>query len=169
MIIHFLSVLFDSYTFKYFCICPFIHLSFGWPCRYNIATCIYFATESQTSLSFLKRKPLSDLHLLFSYRQTWTWTVAHEQDLTLCFSVFCLFLLFLLSDILLLMLCAKSLQSCLTLCNLMDCSPPGSSVHWILQARLLEWIAIFSSSGSSQPRGRTGISCIGRRILWGPP
>ena len=38
--------------------------------------------------------------------------------------------------------CAKSLQSCLTLCNPMDCSPPGSSVHGILQAKLLEGIAI---------------------------
>ena len=37
---------------------------------------------------------------------------------------------------------AKLLQSYLTLCNLMDCSPPGSPVHVILQARLLEWIAI---------------------------
>ena len=37
---------------------------------------------------------------------------------------------------------AKSLQSCPTLCNLVDCSPPGSSVHGILQARILEWIAI---------------------------
>ena len=38
--------------------------------------------------------------------------------------------------------CAKSLQSCLTLCTLMDCSPPGSSDHGILQARILEWVAI---------------------------
>ena len=36
---------------------------------------------------------------------------------------------------------AKSLQSCLTLCDLMDGSPPGSSVHGILQARILEWVA----------------------------
>ena len=43
-------------------------------------------------------------------------------------------------------------QSCLTLCNPMDCSPPGSSVHEILQARLLEWVAISYSRGSSQPR-----------------
>ena len=40
-------------------------------------------------------------------------------------------------------------QSCLTLCNPMDCSPPGSSVHWIFQARILEWVAIASSKGSS--------------------
>ena len=41
--------------------------------------------------------------------------------------------------------CAKSLQSCLTLCDSMDCSPPGSSLHGILQARILEWIAMASS------------------------
>ena len=39
-------------------------------------------------------------------------------------------------------LCAKSLQSCPTLCDPIDCSPPGSSVHGILQARILEWVAI---------------------------
>ena len=41
-------------------------------------------------------------------------------------------------------------QSCPTLCNLMDCSPPGSSVHGILQARILEWVAMPSSRGYSQ-------------------
>ena len=40
-------------------------------------------------------------------------------------------------------------KSCLTLCNLVDCSPPGSSVHGISQARILEWVAISSSRGSS--------------------
>ena len=43
-------------------------------------------------------------------------------------------------------------QSCLTLCNPMDCSLPGSSVHGFLQARILEWVAIPFSRGSSQPR-----------------
>ena len=42
--------------------------------------------------------------------------------------------------------CAKSLQSCLTLCDPVDCSPPGSSVHGILQARILEWVAISFSN-----------------------
>ena len=46
-------------------------------------------------------------------------------------------------------------QSCLTLRNPMDCSPPGSSVHGILQARILEWVAISSSRGSSPPSDRT--------------
>ena len=45
--------------------------------------------------------------------------------------------------------CAKSLQSCLTIFDLMDCSLAGSSVHGILQTRILEWIAISSSKGSS--------------------
>ena len=54
--------------------------------------------------------------------------------------------------------CAKSLQLCLTLCDPMDCSLPSSSVYGILQARILEWVAIASSSGSSQPREKTRIS-----------
>ena len=59
-------------------------------------------------------------------------------------------------------------QSCLTLCDPVDCSPPGSSVHGILQARILEWIAIFFSRGSSWPRDRTQVSCISGRCfnLW---
>ena len=58
---------------------------------------------------------------------------------------------------------AKLLQLCLVLCNPMDCSPSGSLVHGILQARLLMWIAMPSSRGSSWPRDRTCIpysSCI---------
>ena len=56
-------------------------------------------------------------------------------------------------------MCAKSLQLCLTLCVPKDCSPPGSSVHGILQARILEWVAMPSSRGSSQTRDQTHISC----------
>ena len=57
-------------------------------------------------------------------------------------------------------------QSCPTLCHPMDYSPPGSSVHGILQARILEWVAISSSRGSSQPRDQMHVSCTGRRILY---
>ena len=59
-------------------------------------------------------------------------------------------------------------QSCPTLCNPVDCSPPGSSIHGILQARILEWVAIAFSRGSSQPRDWTQVSRIaGRRFnLW---
>ena len=51
------------------------------------------------------------------------------------------------------------LQSCPTLCDPMNCSLPGSSVHGILQVRILEWVAISSSKGSSQRRDQTCISC----------
>ena len=51
-------------------------------------------------------------------------------------------------------------KSCPTLCNPVDCSPPGSSVHGFPQARILEWVAIPFSRGSSQRRGRTQVSCI---------
>ena len=52
-------------------------------------------------------------------------------------------------------------HSYLTLCDPMDCSPPGSSVHGILQARILEWVAISSSRGSSWPRDQTHVSWFG--------
>ena len=61
---------------------------------------------------------------------------------------------------------AESLKSCPTLCDPMNCSPPGSSVHGILQARILEWVAISSSRGSLRPRNQTLVSCIGRRVLY---
>ena len=48
-------------------------------------------------------------------------------------------------------------QSCLTLCSLMNCSLPGSSVHGIFQARILEWVAMFYFRGSYQPRDRTRV------------
>ena len=50
-------------------------------------------------------------------------------------------------------------------CNPMDFSPPGSSVHEILQARILEWVAISFSRRSSQPRDRTWVSCITGRCF----
>ena len=62
----------------------------------------------------------------------------------------------------LMLLCA---QSCL-LCDPVNYSPPGLSVHGIFQARILEWVAMPSSRGSSWPRDWTCVSCIGRRILY---
>ena len=57
----------------------------------------------------------------------------------------------------------EAAQSCPTLCNLVGCNPPGFSVHGILQARILEWVTISFSRGSSRPRDRTSVSCIGGR------
>ena len=56
-------------------------------------------------------------------------------------------------------------QSYPALCDPMDCSLPGSSVHGILQARILEWVAIPFSKGSSLPRGRTCVSHIAGRFF----
>ena len=66
-------------------------------------------------------------------------------------------------------LCGLVTQVCLTLCKSLDCSLPGSLVHGISQAKILEWVAISYSRGSSQPRDRTRVSCfscIGRQILY---
>ena len=59
-------------------------------------------------------------------------------------------------------------QSCPTLCDPMVCSPPGSSVHGILQARILKWVALPFSRGPSWPRDWTGLSCTAVRFctLW---
>ena len=63
---------------------------------------------------------------------------------------------------------AKSLQSWPTLCNPIDGSPPGSAIPGILQARILEWVAISFSRGCSQPRDWTRVSCVASRLtIWG--
>ena len=56
-------------------------------------------------------------------------------------------------------------QSCPSLSDPTDCSLPGSSIHGILKAGILEWVAIVFSRRSSQPRDRTHVSCIGRWVL----
>ena len=66
-------------------------------------------------------------------------------------------------------MCAQSLQLCLTLCSPMNCSLPGSSVRGILQARILEWVAMPFSRESSRPRGQICVSyasCIGRWVSY---
>ena len=71
---------------------------------------------------------------------------------------------------------AKSLQLCSTLCDPLDCSPPGSSVHRTLQGRIvesIEWVATPFSRGSSRPKDQTHISCVsctaGRFFTAEPP
>ena len=61
--------------------------------------------------------------------------------------------------------CVQSLSR-LILCNPMDCSPPGSSVHGIFQARILEWVAISCSRGSSPPRDQIPVSYISCTSCW---
>ena len=60
-------------------------------------------------------------------------------------------------------------KSCLTLCDPMDCSPPGSFICRISQARVLEWGAVSFSRGPSQLRNQTRISCVAGRFLTAEP
>ena len=64
---------------------------------------------------------------------------------------------------------ALVVELCLTLCDAVDCSLPGSSVHGILQARILEWVAISFSRRSSRPRDRTWVSRMASRFLASKP
>ena len=59
------------------------------------------------------------------------------------------------------MFCCLATKLFLTLCDPMNCNSPGSSIHEILQARILEWVAISFSRVSAQPRDRSHVSCIG--------
>ena len=81
------------------------------------------------------------------------------------FRLFCFWLL----DVLHEHVCVKLFQSCLTLCHSIDCNPPGSFVHGVLQSRMLEYQgAMLSSRESSWPRNQTQVSyiyCIGRQAL----
>ena len=107
-----------------------------------------------SSKAFLPAQNLIQWHSLLHLR----WIVFHF------FSLLLYHLNWNLSYILCL-LCAKSLQSCPALCSPMDWSPPGSSVHGILQARILERVVVPITRGSSQPREQThvsSISCFGR-------
>ena len=70
-----------------------------------------------------------------------------------------------LNDCLDLLFCLVA-KSYLTLCDPMSCSLPGSFVHGTSQASILEWVAISLSRGSSLPRDRIHVSCVGRQILY---
>ena len=104
--------------------------------------CFWELSHSENQLSFLQLR-----------------NRIRNKDIYLFF-IFRLFLFFI----------AKSLQSCPTLCDPVDCSLPGSSVQGILQERILEWIAMPSSRGSSWARDPTRISCVsciaGRFFTW---
>ena len=64
--------------------------------------------------------------------------------------------------VVLIVVAVESISPVQFFCDSMDCSPPGSSVNGISQARILEWVVVFFSRESSQPKDRTCISCTGR-------
>ena len=119
-----------------------------------LAICL---TPWQTHLS-------SFLHIEWTHRKSsffsiWSWKKLHILK----------FKLFQFEKVKVLVILCDSL--CPTLCNTMDCSPPGSTIHGILQARILEWVAIPFSRGSSQPRNRNHVSHIAGRFstIWEAP
>ena len=106
-------------------------------------------------------------HLLISWLQSPS-TVILETTKRKSVTAFTFSLYLPWSDLDAMVLCVLVTQLCPTLCNPMECSPPGSSVHGILQARILEWIGIPFSRASPQHRDRTWDSCIAGRffIIW---
>ena len=96
------------------------------------------------------------------------WTIRKVPGCLCSYSTFLVLIISCLVSHLHMWCCCLVAKSCPTLCTPMDCSPPGSTVHGILQARLPEWVVISSSRASSQPRDQTHIFCIGRWILFLP-
>ena len=98
-----------------------------------------------------KKKPVNMLKT--AVREVWScWLLLHSFLISAAYDCMC-----------------SVIQSCLTLCDRMDCSPPDSTFHGIVQARILERLAIFYSRESSWPRDQTHTSCIpytGRQILY---
>ena len=114
-----------------------------------ISWSLFYPTLTQSLTGSRSKWVFTDLNGN-SYHLGWWWLVKTFKCIRICMH-------------------AKSLQLCLTLCDPMDCSPLGSSVHGIHQARTLEWVSMPSSRGSSWPRDQTHISdvsCIHRRILY---
>ena len=70
-----------------------------------------------------------------------------------------------ISNNIFLILKVKVAQSCPTPCNSLDCSPPGSSIHEVFQARIVEWVVISYFRGSSSPRDQTQVSGIAGRFF----
>ena len=117
----------------------------------HIPRAIYFISFSSRKVGFF---PYEDF-AVFKYE-------------AICGAEICL-LLSLVWELLVYIWCAETLQLRPTLCNPMDCSLLGSCVHGIPQARILEWVTIPFSRGSSQPRDQTHVSyvfCIGRQVLY---
>ena len=114
--------------------------------------------------------PLCDLWFALSSSALRMWYVVFDLGDKCCWNeIFAVALSFLLCSWKVEVLVT---QSCLTLCDPMYCSPPGSSVHEILQVRILEWIAFPFSRGSSQPKHWTQVSWIAGGFFtepWGKP
>ena len=143
------------------------HFLNEWKNRYTNYSIKYLPLRLCQSYHFKKCFLIIKAHIfvIFSIKKI---SILQQHDLSIQLSTsqkFSDLLMILISSFYNVSMRAKSLQSCLTLCNPMDCSLTGSSVHGILQAGIQEWVAISFSSGSSWPRDRTSISCIAGSFL----
>ena len=164
-------------------VCMFPEYISAWPIWLSVASNLAFFFYVDFTVCFTSSlnsaNPCIHVYLLLLFYRSFTWQFIMEcllphirhfsPLLCLFYVIFCRSdLSFLLSFIHVLYLythmcvCTKLFQSCLTLC---DCSPPGRSVQGILQARILEWVAMPSSRGSSWPRDQTQVSCIASRFF----
>ena len=94
---------------------------------------------------------------MYSYPVSQTWSLVHVGQNPWCYLCVCACVC--------VYVCVLVTQLCLTLFHPTDSSLPCSSDYRILQARILEWVAIPVSRGSSQPRDRTQVSCIAGRFF----
>ena len=155
-------------------------LSLQKSCKHNIESSHLSLTQLPLMLTFYRyidqtKKPTFGTVSL-TRLQTWEFTSFALTSLflfkiqsriphCLCSSCLCSFL----PSVMFVCTCAESLKSCPTLCDPMNHSLPGSSVHGILQARILEWVAIPSSRGSSWPGNWTHVSyvfCLDMQVLY---
>ena len=125
----------------------FAHLAQSWLINWHGKQVFYFLSQVNLASSLIQF-----LHILLYYLKfSECMTVKKKKRILnfyLCYLSSCLVA-----------------QSCLTLCKVMDGSPPGSSVHGILQARILEWVAIPFFMVSSLPRDQTLVTCIAGRLF----
>ena len=144
-------VIFTSWVYNYLAMCLYQTESFDKiateSTQHIPAICFVFSTDvcwmnrwtTYCSVVFQSQKAVHFINVTESQKSGHT----HKTSVTHCCAVLDLVA-----------------QSCPTLCNPMGCSPPGSSVHGVLQARMLEWVAVLFSRGSSQPRDQTQVSRI---------
>ena len=139
----------------------------------NLVDC---SPPSFLSMGFPRQEPWRSCYFLLqliiltqgsnSHLLHWSWIIYYWATREATYTCVCVF--FYITGyykILCHVLCAPSLSHVRLLATLLECSPPGSCVHGILQAGLLEWFAVPSSRGPSQPRDRTLVSHIAGRFF----
>ena len=138
---------------------PFFHIDSPITRTLSTTICLHYRTIWDSDYLNVHPHKSRQAHLIIITMNNIVLQFIQAQNTT-CF--FFVFFFFNLSEV---EVKCYSLSRVLTLCNPMDYSPPGSSVHGILQERILGWVAISLSRGSSRPRDRTWVSSIAGRFF----